>query len=69
MNSESLQWTEVKTSGAVPSPRFACSAHLVADNVWAVCGGTDGTNWFSDLYFLNTGTKTLTKSVLFYSLP
>ena len=57
LNLRTLQWEEVPTTGAAPSPRSQSLAFVYGGFVY-VYGGYDGSTIFADLHRLRLGTGT-----------
>ena len=53
------EWTSIKCSGKIPSPRYSASAAKINDKVW-LYGGKTSTGWQCELYELNLISLTWT---------
>ncbi|GAM24962.1 hypothetical protein SAMD00019534_081370 [Acytostelium subglobosum LB1] len=64
-DTETLYWSKPEThgqKGSIPTPQRAHSATLVGTRI-LVFGGGDGSNYFNDLYSLDTKTLTWSKPI------
>lgn len=58
---EKREWKKINCKGTIPSPRYGHSATVIDGSKIYIFGGTNGHEYFKDLYIYCTETNTWTR--------
>ena len=61
LNPNKMEWTNLKSSGTVPGPRYSHATAAIKDKVWLYGGQIGGFQFFMDLYELDMPSLTWSK--------